>query len=404
MAMEARKSALVIKKMTDEAVEFELNTDLSMANGLRRVLMSEVPTMAIDLVNIYENSSALHDEFIAHRLGLIPIRWKPSDRQQVLHDPTGDHGGYPFDWEETDKAPNPVNDVFAKEGFDANTCIRLTLDVTNDEKDPAGDSILVTSSSLEIDWASYNPPDRECPFEVSNFSHDADKERAKGDTGILIVKLGPQQRLTVSCIARLGIGKIHAKFNPCCTVAMSQEPVIRLNRDLLDNPKIKDKQKKDFVKNCGLGVFRYDADSKQIILEDASKGASAAGWGRWRGGQRAAGAAACAQPLSSPLPSLSLTSTRPFFRSDQHRRDHAPGHDHPGRAQVPREHRAGELRARQVLLRGGDERRAAPLGHSRLRAPSAAQQAARGQRSRAAALLGSFFFPPLIIFSHTHKF
>jgi DNA-directed RNA polymerase II subunit RPB3 len=267
----SRQPQITVKKLSEESIEFELsNADLSVANGLRRVMMAEVPTMAIDLVNIYENSSALHDEFIAHRLGLIPIRWKPSRSSQTLHDPTGDFGGYPFYWEDTQRPPNTVNDVFAKEGFDANACVRMTLDVTNDA-DPAGDSILVTSADLEIDWASYNPPDKECPFEVAHFSHTADKERAKGDVGILIVKLGPGQRLTVSCIARLGIGKVHAKFNPCCTVAMSQVPVIVLNRDLLDSPDLERKHKKDFVKFCGQGVFRYDDQSKQIILVDPSK-------------------------------------------------------------------------------------------------------------------------------------
>lgn len=63
-----------ILELSKYVLKFELlNTDLSIANALRRIIISEIPTMAIDLVEIKENTSALHDEYIAHRLGLIPL-------------------------------------------------------------------------------------------------------------------------------------------------------------------------------------------------------------------------------------------------------------------------------------------------------------------------------------------
>jgi len=54
--------------------EVELNdTTPSFANALRRIMLTGIPITAIEDVKISENNSALQDELLSHRLGLIPI-------------------------------------------------------------------------------------------------------------------------------------------------------------------------------------------------------------------------------------------------------------------------------------------------------------------------------------------
>jgi len=45
----------------------------SLANTLRRIAINSVDVFAIDTVTFYKNTSAMFDEFIAHRIGLIPL-------------------------------------------------------------------------------------------------------------------------------------------------------------------------------------------------------------------------------------------------------------------------------------------------------------------------------------------
>ncbi len=65
-----------IKKVHAEenmAVFVIKGTDASYVNAIRRMVSNRVPTMAIDEVTFVQNGSALYDEMLAHRLGLVPF-------------------------------------------------------------------------------------------------------------------------------------------------------------------------------------------------------------------------------------------------------------------------------------------------------------------------------------------
>src|SRR5690349_15369228 len=73
--VQSRDPKIEILSNKDDALRFILSdTDPSVANAFRRIMINEVSTLAIDIVEVLENSSVLHDEFIVHRLGLLPLR------------------------------------------------------------------------------------------------------------------------------------------------------------------------------------------------------------------------------------------------------------------------------------------------------------------------------------------
>jgi DNA-directed RNA polymerase subunit D len=47
--------------------------DLAFLNAVRRYSMSRVPVMAISKISMYENTSSMFDEYIVHRIGLVPL-------------------------------------------------------------------------------------------------------------------------------------------------------------------------------------------------------------------------------------------------------------------------------------------------------------------------------------------
>ncbi len=70
------KVRLIEKK--DNRLVFVLDGSTpAFANTLRRIMVSEVPVLAIDSIEVSENTSVLFDEIIAHRMGLVPLDFDP---------------------------------------------------------------------------------------------------------------------------------------------------------------------------------------------------------------------------------------------------------------------------------------------------------------------------------------
>lgn len=203
-----RLPRVTVKEIRNDFMVFDLyDTDVSMANSLRRMMIAEVPTLCIDQVEFNDNTTCMQDEYIAHRLGLIPLRnFKP-----------GGMNAFKYRHE---------CDCITENGCEFCT-VRITLDISYDQyrrENAEFDDInlIVTSNDL----VSHDRDVR--PISFSN----QEEEQNSFDNGIAIMKLGPGQRLKFEAIAVKGIGKEHAKWSPVATVAMKYDPVVKLNPDM----------------------------------------------------------------------------------------------------------------------------------------------------------------------------
>jgi len=69
-------------------------TNASFMNTIRRTVMTKVPCLAVDQIQIYENDSVVFDEMLANRLGLLPIKtdvkgYKKGDTVKLVLEKTG---------------------------------------------------------------------------------------------------------------------------------------------------------------------------------------------------------------------------------------------------------------------------------------------------------------------------
>ena len=156
-------SSLDVISKDSEKISIKLKgIPLQYANALRRVCLNGVPVFAIDTVDIIENTSALPDEGLAHRLGLIPLK---TDLKR---------------FNEPSKC-----DCQSESGC-SNCKILLVLDSGESEETRS-----VLSNELSSEDETVKPVSEKIP----------------------IVTLAPGQKIKLECYARLGRGTEHAKWN-----------------------------------------------------------------------------------------------------------------------------------------------------------------------------------------------
>jgi len=145
----------------------------TLVNALRRMIIEEVPTLAIENVEFRDNSSALYDEIVAHRLGLIPIK--------------------------TDLKSYELPSECSCKG---KGCSKCTLKMT-----------LSSSKSGYVYAKDIKSKDSKCIPAYPN---------------IPITKLLKGQKIELEAIAVMGQGKDHAKWIPCMA-SYKNYPIIEVN-------------------------------------------------------------------------------------------------------------------------------------------------------------------------------
>jgi len=211
------KVNIVVRRIDENHCEFLLEgVTPAVANALRRALLSDVPTLAIDEVAIAENSSVLFDEILTHRLALIPLR-VDEDTYEVL--------------------------LQCYEEGRRNDCTALfSLDISAEK------TTTVYSGHLKFQGFTGGLP-----------SLAAVDVRPVSDL-IPIVKLAPGQKVVLEAYARMGVGREHAKWQPVSVAAYKYYPRVLILRE--DCPDCK-----ACAEACPKGVLKVEGGRLRVVKE-----------------------------------------------------------------------------------------------------------------------------------------
>lgn len=189
--------------------------DASIANAFRRIMIAEIPSLAIETVYVNNNTSVVQDEVLAHRLGLVPLKGLKEG----------------IDWLKWFHKPSEEDDTEGSTAADDNTivmelkveCTR-NPDAAKDETDPEKAYINAHVLASQI---KYKPVGRQDKI----FMGEGEIQSTNPD--ILVAKLRPGQVIDVDMHAIKGIGMDHAKFSPVATASYRLLPTIDIVKPII---------------------------------------------------------------------------------------------------------------------------------------------------------------------------
>eukprot|EP01068_Selenidium_serpulae_P013385 Selendium_serpulae@DN5957_c0_g1_i2.p1 len=231
-----RNPRIEIQEVKGNVLRFSLtNSHASVANALRRIMIAEVPTLAIELVTFEENNGVLHDEFVAHRLGLLPI-----DSRRVAE--------YNY------KEECPCTDCCSQ------CSVQYDLDVECTDRQNAME---VTHLDISAVVGESDQTPMPVPRSTTADSNEID--------GILITKLRLKQKIKCFMTATKGIGKVHAKWIPVATAVYQFEPIVTLNEAVKSEMSFENK--KIISACCPRNVFAMQeaADIEDLVVRAPQK-------------------------------------------------------------------------------------------------------------------------------------
>lgn len=228
-----------VKSISERTASFDLiGIDTSIANAFRRIMLAEVPSVAPEYVYIFNNTSVIQDEVLAHRIGLVPLKVDPDQLTWIN--------------KEADE----------KDKFTDDNTIVLSLDVMcthnpNAEKGNNDPENLYRNSKVYARDLKFEPQGKQVELFANNPIVPCDPD-------ILLAKLRPGQEISVRVHCILGIGADHAKFSPVSTASYRLLPVIDIKEPITGD------EAKEFQKCFPKGVIGINGDDEAYV-KDARK-------------------------------------------------------------------------------------------------------------------------------------